>query len=62
MLHLACIFNHVDIALLLVMNGADPEYKNSREETSYDIATETLTTRIKALVTELDANFVSTYK
>ena len=62
MLHLACIFNHVDIALLLVMNGADPEYKNSREETSYDIATETLTTRIKALVTVLDTNFISTYK
>ena len=53
-LHLACIFNHVSIALLLISNGADPEYKNSREETSYDIASDTLTNQIRLLVNELD--------
>ena len=53
-LHLACIFNHVDIAMLLISNGADPEYKNSREETSYDIASDTLTNQIRVLVKELD--------
>ena len=54
MLHLACIFNFPQIAVMLVEHGADPDARNSRDETAYDIATDTLAIRMKSLVEILD--------
>ena len=38
MLHLACIFSHSNIAMLLLDIGADPELKNAHGETAFDLA------------------------
>merc|ERR1712137_1318287 len=42
MLHLAAIFNHTEIAELLLMAGADPTVENSDHETAMDVAAPTL--------------------
>jgi hypothetical protein len=55
MLHLACIFNNVEIVMFLIERGADPDTKNARDETAYDIATDTLAAKMKVLVDRLDA-------
>jgi len=50
MLHLAAIFDHTEIAELLLASGADPSVKNSDGETAIDVAQPTLKRKIKAAV------------
>jgi len=46
MLHLACIFNETDIALMLVERGANISAKNSMDETPLDVCQPTLKKKI----------------
>ena len=39
----------------MIERGADPDTKNARDETAYDIATDTLAAKMKVLVDRLDA-------
>jgi hypothetical protein len=49
MLHLAAIFNHSEIAELLLEAGADPTIPNSDKETAIDVAQPTLKRKMKAV-------------
>jgi ankyrin repeat protein len=53
MLHLAAIFNHTEIAELLLAAGADPTIPNSDKETAMDVAQPTLKRKMQA-VREMD--------
>lgn len=49
MLHLAAIFNHSEIADLLLSAGADPTVANSDKETAMDVAQPTLRRKMEAV-------------
>lgn len=51
MLHLACLFNHTNIALSLVRHGADPDAKNQNGETPLDLALPSLKAKIRSEAT-----------
>lgn len=51
MLHLAAIFNHTEIAELLLAAGADPTIPNSDKETAIDVAQPTLKRKMKVVKT-----------
>lgn len=49
MLHLAAIFNHTEIADLLLKAGADPTVKNAEGETAIDVAQFSLKKKFEAV-------------
>lgn len=46
MLHLAALFNHTEIALVLISAGANPEAKNQSQETPLDLALPSLKSKL----------------
>eukprot|EP00163_Fabomonas_tropica_P012223 TRINITY_DN2349_c1_g1_i1.p1 TRINITY_DN2349_c1_g1~~TRINITY_DN2349_c1_g1_i1.p1 ORF type:complete len:163 (-),score=44.15 TRINITY_DN2349_c1_g1_i1:153-641(-) len=47
LLHMACMFNHTEIAMKLLAAGADPQRKNRDKESCLDIAPATLAFKMK---------------
>jgi ankyrin repeat protein len=47
-LHLACMFDKIDMAKLILEHGGDPLVKNQRGETALQLAPATLALKIKA--------------
>ena len=50
MLHLACIFSHTEIAMLLLDVGADPEIRNAHGETAFDLAPPALAQKMRLFI------------
>ena len=55
MLHLACIFSHSEIAMILLDAGADPELKNSHGEMAFDLAPPALAQRMIQFIADWEA-------
>ena len=58
MLHLACIFSHTEVAMLLLSEGADPELKNSHGESSFDLAPPALAQKMKLYIEEWEKEHI----
>jgi hypothetical protein len=55
MLHLACIFSHTDIAMLLLDVGADPELRNAHGETAFDLSPPALAQKMLQFIADWES-------